>query len=73
MGTKNSDHDTLKLLGRVMAYVALIVAIGVTVLAYVETLWMKAEIKREAKELRKLKEDVRKEMKDVANSRRDSS
>lgn len=56
-----------------MIYVSLIIAIGVSVTAYIETLWMKAEIKREAKELRKLKEELRKEMNDAANSRRDSS
>jgi len=28
--------------------------------AYIETMWMKAEIKQEAKELRKLKEELKK-------------
>jgi hypothetical protein len=39
-------------------------------LAYVETLWMKAEIRQEAKELRKLKDELRKES-NVANRRGD--
>jgi hypothetical protein len=30
------------------------------VVAYIETMWMKAEIKQEAKELRKLKEELKK-------------
>jgi hypothetical protein len=28
--------------------------------AYIETMWMKAEIKQEARELRKLKEELKK-------------
>jgi hypothetical protein len=41
-----------------MVQVALCVVIAVTFMAYLETLWMKAEIKREAKELRKLKREI---------------
>jgi hypothetical protein len=41
-----------------MVQVALCVVIAVTFMAYLETLWMKAEIKREAKELRKLKKEI---------------
>ena len=40
-----------------MIYVAITTFVVMSFLAYIETLWMKAEIKREAKELRKLKED----------------
>ena len=47
-----------------MVQVALCVVIAVTFMAYLETLWMKAEIKREAKELRKLK----KELNEIRNS-----
>jgi len=32
-------------------------------MAYVDTMWMKAEIKKEARELRKLKEELKKESK----------
>jgi hypothetical protein len=32
-------------------------------MSYVDTLWMKAEIKKEARELRKLKEELKKELK----------
>jgi hypothetical protein len=41
--------------------VVLIVVFSLSFIAYVETLWMKAEIKQEARELRKLKEELKKE------------
>jgi hypothetical protein len=34
-------------------------AVGLTVVAYIETMWMKAEIKQEARELRKLKQEIK--------------
>ena len=52
------DNDTIKFVARIMVQVALCLIIAVTFLAYIETLWMKAEIKREAKELRKLKREI---------------
>ena len=52
------NNDTIKFVARIMVQVALCLVIAVTFLAYVETLWMKAEIKREAKELRKLKKEI---------------
>lgn len=52
------NNDTIKFVARIMVQVALCLVIAVTFLAYVETLWMKAEIKREAKELRKLKREI---------------
>ena len=58
------DNDTIKFVARIMVQVALCVVIAVTFMAYLETLWMKAEIKREAKELRKLK----KELNEIRNS-----
>jgi hypothetical protein len=39
----------------------LIVVFALSFIAYVETLWMKAEIKKEARELRRLKEELKKE------------
>jgi hypothetical protein len=44
--------------------VAICLVVGVTSMAYVETLYMKAQLKQEIKELRKLK----KELKKVQNS-----
>jgi hypothetical protein len=52
------DNDTIKFVARIMVQVALCLVIAVTFLAYIETLWMKAEIKKEAKELRKLKREI---------------
>jgi hypothetical protein len=40
----------------------LIVVLVLAGMAYIDTMWMKAEIRREARELRKLKEEL-KEMK----------
>jgi len=48
-------------LAHLIVLVVLIVVFSLSFIAYVETLWMKAEIKAEAKELRKLKEELRKE------------
>jgi len=39
--------------------VVMVVVFSLCFIAYVETLWMKAEIKAEAKELRKLREDLK--------------
>ena len=52
------NNDTIKFVARIMVQVALCLIIAVTFLAYIETLWMKAEIKKEAKELRKLKREI---------------
>jgi Flp pilus assembly protein TadB len=43
--------------------VVLLVVFTFSFMAYVDTLWMKAEIKKEARELRKLKEELKKESK----------
>jgi len=39
--------------------VMLSVIVGVTSMAYVETLYMKAQLKKEIKELRKLKQELK--------------
>jgi hypothetical protein len=39
--------------------VMLSVVVGTTAMAYVETLYMKAQLKKEIKELRKLKEELK--------------
>jgi len=41
----------------------LIVVFSLSFIAYVETLWMKDEIKKEARELRKLKEELKERLK----------
>ena len=56
VATKN--NDILKFVARILVQVALCIIIAVTFISYVETLWMKAEIRREAKELKKLKREI---------------
>ena len=46
-------------MGRILVYVAIVVFVVISFLAYIETKWMKAEIKSEARELRKLREEVK--------------
>ena len=50
---------TARLVGWVLTAVALCIVVGVTSMAYVETLYMKAQLKREIKELRKLKQELK--------------
>jgi hypothetical protein len=52
------NNDTLKFVARILVQVALCIIIAVTFISYIETLWMKAEIRREAKELKKLKREI---------------
>jgi hypothetical protein len=49
---------TARLVGWILTAVALCIIVGVTSVAYIETLYMKAQLKREIKELRKLKQEV---------------
>jgi len=48
-------------LAHLIVLAVLIVVFALSFIAYVETLWMKAEIKKEARELRRLKEELKKE------------
>lgn len=50
---------TARLVGWVLMGVMLSVIVGVTSMAYVETLYMKAQLKKEIKELRKLKQELK--------------
>jgi nucleoside permease NupC len=50
---------TAKLVGWVLMGVMLCVVVGATSMAYVETLYMKAQLKKEMKELRKLKQELK--------------
>jgi len=50
---------TTRLIGWILTAVALCVIVGVTSIAYIETLYMKAQLKREIKELRKLKQELK--------------
>lgn len=50
---------TTKLVWWILIGVAICLVVGVTSMAYVETLYMKAQIKQEIKELRKLKKELK--------------
>jgi hypothetical protein len=50
---------TTKLVYWILIGVAICVIVGVTSMAYVETLYMRAQLKQEIKELRKLKKELK--------------
>jgi uncharacterized protein YneF (UPF0154 family) len=50
---------TTKLIWWILIGVAICLIVGVTSMAYVETLYMKAQLKQEMKELRKLKRELK--------------
>ena len=50
---------TVKLIWWVLIAVMLCIVVGVTSMAYVETLYMRAQLKQEMKELRKLKQELK--------------
>jgi len=50
---------TTKLVWWILIGVAICIVVGVTSMAYVETLYMKAQLKQEMKELRKLKREIK--------------
>jgi hypothetical protein len=53
------DVATTKLIFWVLIGVAICIIVGVTSMAYVETLYMRAQLKQEMKELRKLKQELK--------------
>jgi hypothetical protein len=63
VASKKPSDSTSVFLAHLIVLVVLIVVFALSFIAYVETLWMKAEIKSEAKELRKLKEEVKEKLK----------
>ena len=50
---------TTRLIGWVLGCVALCVIVATTSIAYIETMYMKAQLKREIKELRRLKQELK--------------
>jgi hypothetical protein len=50
---------TARLVGWILSAVALCIIVGTTSIAYIETLYMKAQLKKEIKELRKLKQEIK--------------
>ena len=61
VASKKPSDSTSVFLAHLIVLVVLIVVFALSFIAYVETLWMKAEIKKEAQELRKLKNELKKE------------
>ena len=59
MVSKKSSDSTSVFLAHLIVLVVLLVVFTFSFMAYVDTLWMKAEIKKEARELRKLKEELK--------------
>ena len=50
---------TTRLVGWVLSAVMLCIIVATTSIAYIETLYMKAQLKKEIKELRKLKQELK--------------
>jgi uncharacterized membrane protein len=61
VASKKPSDSTSVFLAHLIVLAVLIVVFTLSFIAYVETLWMKAEIKKEARELRRLKEELKKE------------
>jgi len=61
VASKKPSDSTSVFLAHLIVLAVLVVVFSLSFIAYVETLWMKAEIQKEARELRKLKEELRKE------------
>ena len=61
MASKKSSDSTSVFLAHLIVLAVLVVVFALSFIAYVETLWMKAEIQKEARELRKLKNELKKE------------
>lgn len=62
VASKKPNNGTGVFLAHLMVIAVMVVVLGTSFIVYVETLWMKDEIKKEAKELRKLKEELKKEI-----------
>lgn len=62
VASKKSSDSTSVFLAHLIVLAVLIVVFSLSFIAYVETLWMKDEIRKEARELRKLKEELKKEI-----------
>ena len=61
MATKNTSSGTGIFLAHLAVLFVLVVVLAMAYITYTDTKWMHEEIKKEAKELRKLKEDLKKE------------
>jgi len=62
VASKKPSDSTSVFLAHLIVLAVLIVVFSLSFIAYVETLWMKDEIRKEARELRRLKEELKKEI-----------
>lgn len=63
MAGKKSNGGAGIFLAHLAVIAVMVVVLATSFIVYVETLWMKDEIKKEARELRKLKEEVKERLK----------
>lgn len=68
MASKKPSDSTSVFLAHLVVVAVLLVVFTLSFMAYVDTLWMKAEIKKEAKELRKLRKELREKNRITATS-----
>jgi Na+/melibiose symporter-like transporter len=61
VATKNTSSGKGIFLAHLAVLFVLVVVLAMAYITYTDTKWMHEEIKKEAKELRKLKEDLKKE------------
>ena len=61
MATKNTSSGKGIFLAHLAVLFVLVVVLAMAYITYTDTKWMHEEIKKEAKELRKLKDDLKKE------------
>jgi uncharacterized membrane protein affecting hemolysin expression len=61
VAVKNTSSGTSIFLAHLAVLFVLVVVLAMAYITYTDTKWMHEEIKKEAKELRKLKEDLKKE------------
>jgi hypothetical protein len=59
VASKKPSDSTSVFLAHLAVVAVLIVVLVLAGMAYIDTMWMKAEIRREARELRKLKEELK--------------
>jgi uncharacterized membrane protein len=62
VASKKPSSSTGVFLAHLAVIAVMVVVLSTAFIVYTETLWMKDEIRREAKELRKLKEELKKEI-----------
>lgn len=62
VASKKPSSSTGVFLAHLAVIAVMVVVLATSFIVYVETLWMKDEIKKEAKELRKLREQLKKEI-----------